>query len=164
MTREITNTEITVVRAGEGERVGALGESLTIKAELEGFGFAELTLMPGSQNPLHDHAAYELFYVLEGTAELGMIVDGRPTTWRAGPGDTIVAPGGVPHSLHNPGDVPTRMLIVYRHEMGTFFRDLSAQFGHVPGDRPPTEEEIGGVIGLATSHGMTIYGPHPKGA
>jgi quercetin dioxygenase-like cupin family protein len=63
---------------------------------------------PGAGPRLHHHDFDEAFYVLDGelTFQLG------DELRRAGPGDLVFAPRGVPHTFANLSDRPARQLIV----------------------------------------------------
>jgi quercetin dioxygenase-like cupin family protein len=64
---------------------------------------------PGTQGPLHRHAAYaEQFYVLEG--ELTVWAGGRKAVLC--PGDDLLIPAGTAHAVAATGDVPGRALVV----------------------------------------------------
>jgi len=81
--------------------------------------------------PLHHHEFDEAFYVLEGeiTFQLG---DGLHT---AGPGALAFAPGGVPHTLANRGDVPARYLLLCTPAgFEAYFGRLAAE---AAGEDPP---------------------------
>jgi|GEM_PF-6796190 len=151
---------VSVLATNEGERLQALGETVIIKTERYGIGLAEIVLQPGSSNPLHRHPAWEMFYVTEGVVEVGMVVDGAPTSRAMAQGTTVVVPSDVPHCLHNPGPGEARLVIVYQDSIGPFFRDLAACVADVP-PGPPSDEVIGRVVQTATAHGQTILGPHP---
>ena len=63
---------------------------------------------PGAGPPLHHHDFDEAFYVLEGELTFQL----RDEVVRAGPGDLVFAPRGVPHTFANLSDAPARQLIV----------------------------------------------------
>ena len=64
---------------------------------------------PGTQTPLHRHAAY---------AEQVYVLDGEFTVWAGrrkavlGPGDDFLIPAGTAHVVAATGDVPARALVV----------------------------------------------------
>src|SRR5262249_42468603 len=64
---------------------------------------------PGTQTPLHCHAAY---------AEQLYVLDGEFTVWASGrkavllPGDDLLIPAGTAHAVAATGDVPGRALVV----------------------------------------------------
>jgi mannose-6-phosphate isomerase-like protein (cupin superfamily) len=63
---------------------------------------------PGVGPPLHHHDFDEAFYVLEGELTFQL----RDEIVRAGPGDLVFAPRGVPHTFANLSGAPARQLIV----------------------------------------------------
>ena len=71
-----------------------------------------------------------------------------------GPGDSVLAPRGVPHTWANVGEGSGRMLIVFEPAglMEAFFREV-ARF--TPEARPSAEQ----VQRLFRSHGMETLGP-----
>jgi quercetin dioxygenase-like cupin family protein len=68
----------------------------------------ETTPAPGAGPPLHHHDFDEAFYVLEGELTFRL----REETVKAGPGDLVFAPRGVPHTFANLSGSPARQLIV----------------------------------------------------
>ena len=69
---------------------------------------AETVLQPDFVSPpqhLH-HAHEEAWYILEGEVDFTSGTRVR----RAGPGDWVVVPLGIPHTFGNPGEVPARFL------------------------------------------------------
>ncbi len=69
------------------------------------------TVNPGTPpGPYHLHDRVEnVYYVLEGTARLRLDGVDHDVT----PGQAVFIPRGVPHSVHNPGDGPLRLLEIY---------------------------------------------------
>jgi mannose-6-phosphate isomerase-like protein (cupin superfamily) len=63
---------------------------------------------PGVGPPLHHHDFDEAFYVLEGELAFRL----RDEIVRAGPGELVFAPRGVPHTFANLSDAPARQLII----------------------------------------------------
>lgn len=67
------------------------------------------TLAPGQEQPLHEHADQDKFYlVLEGEGRFTV----ADTTQTCGPGLLILAPAGVPHGVRNTSDEPLTFLTV----------------------------------------------------
>jgi quercetin dioxygenase-like cupin family protein len=99
-----------VTAAGEGQDGVAwnvLGHRYLLKAEGEGVFCFETYDPPGTFVPPHVHPTQDEFiYVLEGALDL-RLGDGRH---RAGPGDLVRMPMGVPHAYYNNRDVPARAL------------------------------------------------------
>jgi quercetin dioxygenase-like cupin family protein len=58
--------------------------------------------------PAHQHAGFtEAFHCVAGA--LALVIDGQPTTLRAG--EVAVIPPGVAHAFANPSDQPARVLV-----------------------------------------------------
>lgn len=67
------------------------------------------TLLPGQEQPLHDHATQDKFYlVLSGSGEF--TVGGETRTCASG--DLVLAPAGAPHAVANLGTEPLSFLTV----------------------------------------------------
>lgn len=61
---------------------------------------AEARLAPGRATTPHHHAVTEeIYYILEGSAEMTLGTDARPV----GPGDAIAIPPGLRHTIRNTG-------------------------------------------------------------
>jgi quercetin dioxygenase-like cupin family protein len=59
------------------------------------------SLMPGQEQPLHDHPVQDKFYeVLAGKGWFTVGEDSR----ECGPGELILCPAGIPHGVENRGD------------------------------------------------------------
>lgn len=104
-----------VVRApGEGEILEAMGVSIvykTVGADSAGqWLILEYVVGPQlSGPPPHVHkVTTEIFYVLEGT--LSIEANGRTT--ELGPGGCAYVPPGITHTFGNPGDTPTKYLLI----------------------------------------------------
>jgi mannose-6-phosphate isomerase-like protein (cupin superfamily) len=66
------------------------------------------SLLPGQQQPIHSHDDSDKFYfVISGRGRFTVGDDTR----EAGAGTLIAAPAGVPHGVHNDGEVPLALLI-----------------------------------------------------
>ncbi len=99
--------------------------------------------------PRHLHREQEeWFYVIDGeyAVEIG---DER---YRLGPGDSILAPRGVPHAWAHVGEGTGRQLLAFQPagKMEAFFGELSKVAG-IP--QPEVMQE------LFSSHGMEMTGP-----
>jgi mannose-6-phosphate isomerase-like protein (cupin superfamily) len=61
---------------------------------------AEARLAPGRATTPHHHAVTEeIYYILEGSAEMTLGTEARPV----GPGDAIAIPPGLRHTIRNTG-------------------------------------------------------------
>lgn len=113
----------------------------------------------GDSAPLHVHRREdEVFHVLEG--RMRFQVDGRERL--AGPGDTVIAPKGLPHTYRVESPEGARTLTVTR---GADFETLLRQAGR-PAERPelppqmePTPEIIAALVQLCSNNGIDIVGP-----
>jgi quercetin dioxygenase-like cupin family protein len=89
-----------------GTRLGVLAAQTTTGGR---YDLIEGWFSPGTQTPLHRHAAY---------AEQVYVLDGEFTVWAGrrkavlGPGDDFVIPAGTAHVLAATGEVPGRALVV----------------------------------------------------
>jgi mannose-6-phosphate isomerase-like protein (cupin superfamily) len=94
------------------------------------------------------HEQEEWFYVVEGE----YLIKIGDESYRLGPGDSILAPRGVPHVWAHVGERTGRLLIAFRPagKLETFFGELSKV------DGTPQPEVM---QGLFKSHGMELTGP-----
>jgi quercetin dioxygenase-like cupin family protein len=85
--------------------------------------------------------------------EQGKIVLWTPhTCWKAGPGDLVLLPNGLPHTWRAYGDAPVRFQVtVAPGEFETFF-ELIVERNLTIADQAPLEE-------VASAAGMDIVGP-----
>jgi quercetin dioxygenase-like cupin family protein len=67
------------------------------------------TVEPGAEVPLHEHAAEESGYLLEGVIWVRIGVESHAIT----PQQTVVFPAGIPHAWGNPGPGVARILWVW---------------------------------------------------
>ncbi len=68
---------------------------------------AEARLAPGLATTPHHHAVTEeIYYILEGSAEMTLGTEARPV----GPGDAIAIPPGLRHTIRNTG--PTDLVFL----------------------------------------------------
>ena len=99
-----------VTRAGQGlDGVvwNVLGHTYWPKASSESVFAFETLDPPGSFVPPHIHPTQDEFiWVIEGAFDL--YLDGSWT--RAGPGELVRMPKGLPHAYYNRGEVPARAL------------------------------------------------------
>jgi mannose-6-phosphate isomerase-like protein (cupin superfamily) len=104
-------------------------------------------LKGGPPRHLH-HEQEEWFYVIEGE----YLIEIGNESYAMGPGDSVLAPRGVPHVWARVGGGTGRLLIVFRpaSKMEAFFVELAKIEGM------PRREEL---ERLFSSHGMEITGP-----
>jgi mannose-6-phosphate isomerase-like protein (cupin superfamily) len=100
-------SEVTVLEAGEGERLEIGATVATIKAGVDQIGVFDATVAPDfPRPPAHRHARMlESIYVIEGA--LALTIDGDDATIPAG-GFVAIPPGTVHTS--SPGQEPVRFL------------------------------------------------------
>jgi mannose-6-phosphate isomerase-like protein (cupin superfamily) len=125
------DTKHTILSAGEGESYLVFSDIIIFKADTadtDGHYFVVEALSPPGSGPsfLHTHPPQETFYVVEGDYEIyGRNKSGKYAI-QAGPGSTILVPGGEAHGFKNVGDTPGRMILTYEPAgpMQAFFRDI----------------------------------------
>jgi quercetin dioxygenase-like cupin family protein len=114
------------LRPGEGTAAPLGKINLCFKAgaaDSAHYFVAEMTLPPGSANPLHGHASEETIYVLDGEVE--MVGDGGDRR-RAAPGAVLHVPPRAAHGFVNVGAGVARLLMIGTPTQETYFRELSA--------------------------------------
>ncbi|TKJ32173.1 cupin domain-containing protein [Blastococcus sp. CCUG 61487] len=147
---------MTVLGAGAGQRLTALGSTYTTKADgstTEGAYWLVEEEFWGATTPLHRHTtADEAFYLLSGRVSVWL--DGAET--EAGPGDFLLMPRGHAHALRRIGDEPARMLtLVSPAGMEHFFRAV------VDAGEEALLADPERLAALAAEHGTDILGDHP---
>ena len=86
--------------------VGQLGQPIAAK----GFSMGYSILEPhGGQVPWHNQEQEEVYFIVEGTAEMCLGEERRTLTT----GQMVFMPPGVFHQLTNIGDTPLRMIYCY---------------------------------------------------
>jgi quercetin dioxygenase-like cupin family protein len=99
-----------ISRAGEGQDGvvwNVLGHTYFMKALGERCFCFETLDPPGTFVPLHIHPKQDEFiHVIEGTLDLQL----GEQKLRAGPGDLVRMPMGIPHAYYNNGQVTSRAL------------------------------------------------------
>lgn len=124
-----------------------LGGDVAFKVRGEQSGGAltafETVVAPGQGPPLHTHAhEEETLYVLEGEVRFRIGDD----VHAGGPGSFVFVPRGTPHTFHNAGEDPLRMLIHFSPSgMERFFERFAALAE--PG--PDAFATIGSEVGMA---------------
>lgn len=96
-----------ITRDGEGTQLNILGQTYYIKAWCESTFAFETNSEPGQHVPVHIHPTQDEFILVQ-EGELDLKLDG---VWsKAGPGDLVRMPKGMPHGYFNKSDKPCRAL------------------------------------------------------
>ena len=114
----------------------------------------------GDSPPLHVHRNQdEIFHILEG--ELLFVVDGRER--RAGAGQILMAPKGVPHNYRVESAAGARWLTV---TVGADFERFVRAFGRAAEREglpdpsgPPTPEQADALASACRRYGIELVGP-----
>ena len=126
----------------------------------DGISLMESLAPHGDSPPLHvHHTEDETFHVLEG--ELRIRAGDADVT--IGPGETLLAPKGVPHTYRVESPEGARFLVVTtRGDFERFVRALSrpAERPELPTPHgPPTPDEADALAAAARVHGIELVGP-----
>ncbi len=140
-----------------GERIRIFDEEAVVKvvgAETGGaYALVTFSVAPGGGPPLHAHPGNETAYVLSGEFAFTQQDANGISTFRAGPGAVVHAPGGAAHRFENIGPTRGTMLQVLSPELLDFLRELGAAFP--PGAQPDMET----MLALNAKYGTeVIYG------
>jgi len=82
----------------------------TSPIQAQHFAMGHVTLEPrGGQVPWHNQEQEEVYYIIEGTAEMCLGEERRTLST----GQAVYIPSGVFHQITNTGDTPMRMLYCY---------------------------------------------------
>jgi quercetin dioxygenase-like cupin family protein len=114
----------------------------------------EAVIAPGVGAPPHRHADEdEAFYVISGAIVASL---GDSTQKRLEAGSFFLAPRGMPHSFHNEGPAPAKLLVIASPGTGLvhMFGEID-EAGRRVGGVPAIEE----VVGICAEHGVTILPP-----
>lgn len=111
---------------------------------------AEMTLPPGSANPLHGHASEETIYVLEGAVD--MVGEGGDRR-RASAGAVLHVPSRAAHGFVNVGAGIARLLMIGTPAQETYFRELSAALGARDPEAVPQVRARHGIESLGAVSG-----------
>jgi mannose-6-phosphate isomerase-like protein (cupin superfamily) len=88
---------------------GAIAQMILDRRILEKIGFLAIaTLEPGRKIEAHVDPMEEIYFVLQGTGEMGVDDEKR----QVGPGDATWIPTGASHSLFNNGEDKLVILVV----------------------------------------------------
>ncbi len=126
----------------------------------DGLSVMETLARHGDSPPLHvHHTEDETFHVLEGQLR----VRAGDSDLTLGPGETILAPKGVPHTYRVASREGARWLVITtRGDFERFVRALSrpAERPELPADDgPPTPEQVEALAAAAREHGIELVGP-----
>lgn len=125
----------------------------------DGISVLESLARRGDSPPLHvHHAEDEVFHLLEGE----LLLRAGNATRRVHPGETCLAPAGVPHTYRVTSE-QARWLVVTTHgDFERFVRELARpaeQAGLPPQAGPPTPEQQRVLGEAAARHGIELVGP-----
>jgi mannose-6-phosphate isomerase-like protein (cupin superfamily) len=106
--------------------------------------------VPGGGPPPHiHHREDETFQILEGDYEF--TVAGK--SFVAGPGTTIFAPRGIPHTYRYLGQTPGRLMcVITPADFEEFFEEIGAL-------SPQQQQDIPRVLEIAGKYGLEILPP-----
>ena len=126
----------------------------------DGVSVMESLAPHGDSPPLHiHHTEDEIFHVLEG--ELRLRTGDAEVT--IGPGETVLASKGVPHTYRVESREGARWLVVTtRGDFERFVRFLSrpAELSELPeAQGPPTPAQAEALAAAARAHGIELVGP-----
>lgn len=159
-TQTPTRTSGYATRAGDGERIWIVGDTMTLKASDASTGgslvFLENLTAPGGGPPPHVHAREdEFFYVLDGTFEIRIGDD----VHALGPGGFAFVPRGTVHNFRNSVDTPSRILVGFTPGgMDGFFRE-SGRPAVDDGPAPDLDDdEIARTMAAAPKYGVQAVG------
>lgn len=168
-TTTVTDIGCSCVLPDEGEVIRIFDEEMVVKVQGTETGGAYAILVgsvaPGGGPPLHAHPTSETCYILSGEFAVTQRDARGVSTFRAGPGAVVHAPGGVPHRFENVSPTRSVMLIAVAPESIDFLRELGAAFP--PGTAPDLEKmlDIHARYDVETFHGEAGSRPEPpKGA
>lgn len=143
-TRMATDAHCTCVPAGAGEVLRIFDEEFVVKVSGPESGGAYAifagTVAPGGGPPLHAHPTSETIYVLSGEFEVTRRDVRGVSTFRAGPGAVVHAPGGAPHRFENVSATRSALLAVVSAELLEYVRELGRAFP--PGSAPDMEKML----------------------
>jgi quercetin dioxygenase-like cupin family protein len=159
-TQTPTSTAGYATRAGEGERIWIVGDTMTLKATSESTGGSLVLLenltAPGGGPPPHVHTREdEFFYVLDGTFEIRIGDD----VHALGPGGFAFVPRGAVHNFRNTADTQSRILVGFTPGgVDGFFRESGRPAVDDGPARPLDDDEIARTTIAAPKYGVQAVG------
>jgi quercetin dioxygenase-like cupin family protein len=126
----------------------------------DGISVLESFAPHGDSPPLHIHQTEdEIFHMLEGELR----VRAGDADVRIGPGETLLAPKGVPHTYRAESPEGARYLVTTRRgDFERFVRSFSRPAERAelpPAQGPPTPEQAEALATAAQKHGIDLIGP-----
>jgi mannose-6-phosphate isomerase-like protein (cupin superfamily) len=126
----------------------------------DGISVMEALARYGDSPPLHiHHTEDEIFHVLEGELRLRA----GDADVKLGPGETMLAPKGVPHTYRVESREGARWLVITtRGDFERFVRFLSrpAELPELPpAQGAPTPAQVDALAAAAGAHGIELVGP-----
>jgi quercetin dioxygenase-like cupin family protein len=144
---------------------GALVEFLASPDEVGG-GICLIrgTVRPGGVVPLHSHADFEIFYVLDGSIEAFQSRNGASQWTTVGAGDVVTVPGNTKHAWRNSSPLPAKLLVVTTPKMHAFFNEITRPFDPSHPAIQPTPEGIHELFRTAARYGHWMGSPEGNAA
>jgi quercetin dioxygenase-like cupin family protein len=125
----------------------------------DGISVLESLAPRGDSPPLHVHRDEdEVFHILEGELRFRVGDD----ELRAGPGETLLAPKGVPHTYRVESERGRWLVTTARGDFERFVRSFSrpAEADELPAPAaPPTPEQAEALAAACREHGIELVGP-----
>lgn len=132
--------------------LAVVGEEITVLASGDRTGSYEIFSHRGPEGsgpPPHSHPWDEAFYVLEGSVHFGA---GEDEELVANPGTLVHVPGGVTHWFRFGVDGGAMIAMTSRAGAAAFFNEVAREVS-------PTDPDLGVLVGIAVSHGLTVPVP-----
>jgi len=122
------------------------------------------TVPSGVVIPLHSHADPEIFYVLNGSLEVFQ-AEGPSASWQTvNAAEVVSISGNVRHAVRNTSPSPMTSIIVTKHELYSFFRELARPFDANRPPAPPTPEEMQQFFRVAEKYEFWLASPDENAA
>ncbi len=132
--------------------LAVVGEQITVLAagaQTGGYEIFHQSGPEGSGPPPHHHSWDEAFYVIEGEVIFG--VDDLQDLVAA-TGTLVHVPGGSTHWFRFGAGGGTMVSVTSRAGASAFFTEVAREVS-------PTNPDLGALVGIASSHGLTIPPP-----